>query len=205
MVDDVFFFTGIFTGFIIAAIPGPIGIICLQRTLEKGRMVGLVSGLGTATADSIYCFIAGFGVKYISDLLIEEKVWLQLIGGLFLVILGIRTIFARPVKKQLHPAGTGLLKAYSSMFLLTITNPLTILLFAGIIAGLGMGESGSDYARIITFVPGVFIGSVLWWLIMSTGISLFHEKVNDNLIIWINRFAGVTIIIAGVISLINII
>jgi threonine/homoserine/homoserine lactone efflux protein len=205
LLDASFIIMGILFGFFIAAMPGPIGIICIRRTLDSGRMAGLVSGLGTATADAIYCFIAGFGVTCVSVLLIEGRIWLQLLGGIFLVLLGIWTFFSRPCQKSVKSSGTGLFKIYSSMFLLTLSNPMTILLFAGITAGLGVGTPGNDFTPATSLVLGVFGGSVLWWVIMSTGISLFQSRLKEIHILWINRVIGIIICVAGVLSLISLI
>jgi len=205
VLDAGYYSMGIIFGFSIAAMPGPIGIICIRRTLNGGRMTGLASGLGTATADAIYCSIAGFGVTYISDLLIEGRIWLQLLGGIFLIFLGIRTFMVHPGSKSVSVSGTGLIKAYSSMFLLTISNPLTILLFAGITAGLGVGSPGNNYSPVVSLILGVFTGSVLWWGIMSTGISLFQKRLHEGNLVWINRIIGIIIFITGVLSLISLI
>src|SRR5690242_13032805 len=129
---------GLLLGFSIAAPVGPIGVLCIRRTLADGRVVGFVSGLGAATADAFYGAVAGFGLTVISALLIEQRFWLRLIGGGFLLYLGVRTVLARPAERAASAGGKGLAGAYGSTLFLTLTNPLTILSFAAIFAGLGV-------------------------------------------------------------------
>src|SRR5881396_291761 len=171
--DPGFFLRGIAIGFSIAAPVGPIGVLCIQRALAQGRLCGFASGLGAATADAVYGCVAGFGLTAVSDLLVTQQTWLQLIGGLFLCYLGVKNFFARPAQSAAAPKGGALTGAYASTFLLTLTNPMTILSFAGVFAGLGFGGGATDYAGAALLVSGVFLGSALWWLLLSAGVSLF--------------------------------
>src|SRR3990170_1865269 len=129
-----FLLKGVLLGFSIAAPVGPIGVLCIRRTLAQGRLSGFVSGLGAATADAVYGIVAAFGVTFVSNLLIQQAPWLRLFGGLFLCFLGVRTLLAKPSEKACPERGKGLIDDYGSTFLLTLTNPLTILSFAGIFA-----------------------------------------------------------------------
>ncbi|MBN1119717.1 MAG: LysE family translocator [Anaerolineae bacterium] len=202
-------FRGIIIGFSIAAPVGPIGVLVIRRTLADGRINGLVSGLGAATADAIYGTVAGFGLTVISHFLIAQSDWLRLFGGGFLVYLGIKTFLARPAEMETTgeveddetPSRPGLLGAYASTFLLTITNPLTILSFAGVLAGLGIGETGGDPQLAMILVLGVFTGSALWWLALSTGIGLFRHRVKPVTLQWVNRISGLVITGAGLFAL----
>jgi threonine/homoserine/homoserine lactone efflux protein len=133
--DIHFLFQGILIGLSIAAPVGPIGVLCIRRTLSEGRGTGFVSGLGAATADAIYGCVAGFGLTFISDILVSQQTWFRLVGGLFLCYLGIRNFLARPVERAASVGGQGLAGAYASTFILTLTNPMTILSFAAIFAG----------------------------------------------------------------------
>jgi threonine/homoserine/homoserine lactone efflux protein len=177
------------------AVPvGPIGIMCIRRTLMKGRLSGLVSGLGVATADAVFGCIAGFGLTFISDFLISQQVWLRLIGGLFLCILGLKISLAKLVEREVPSEGKGLLGAYTSMFFLTLTYPMTILIFLGIFAGLGVGDTKDSYISIAALVLGVFTGSLLWWVILSSAINKFRDKFGAQGLQWINRISGIFII-----------
>jgi len=186
---------GLIIGFSIAAPVGPIGVLCIRRTLAEGRISGFVSGMGAATADAAYGCIAGFGVTYISNLLIGQQVWFRLIGGLFLCYLGVRAFLSKPAEGPSKPTGKGLAGAYASTLFLTLTNPVTILAFAAIFAGLGLGNAGGDYAAGMLLVFGVFLGSAIWWMFLSTGVGLLRAWFNGPRLRWVNRLSGT--IIAG--------
>lgn len=189
-----FLWHGIIIGFAIAAPVGPIGVLCIRRTLTAGRAAGLVSGLGAATADACYGCIAGFGLTLVSNLLLSRQTGLQLLGGLFLLYLGLKTFFSLPTEHTAGVGGRGLLGAYTSTFLLTITNPMTIFAFMAIFAGLGLAQTGGTYRTAALVVAGVFSGSALWWLLLSGGVSIFHARITPTQLLWINRIAGVVII-----------
>ncbi len=188
-----FLLRGLIIGFSIAAPIGPIGVLCIRRTLADGRAFGLVSSLGAATADAIYGRIAGFGLTFISSFLINQQVWLRLIGGIFLCCLGIKTFLARPAERVTSAKGNVLAGAYASTFFLTLTNPMTILSFAAIFTGLGLISARGNYASAGVLVSGVFIGSALWWLILSEGTGLFQRGFNHHGLRWINRISGIII------------
>jgi threonine/homoserine/homoserine lactone efflux protein len=201
-----FLLKGIIFGFSIAAPVGPIGVLCIRRTLAEGRMYGLVSGLGAATADAIYGCIAGFGLAFISDILIGQQTWLRLIGGAFLCWLGVRTFVSRPAERAASASGEGLLGAYASTLFLTLTNPATILAFAAIFAGLGVvSAAGGNYLSAGMLVLGVFTGSALWWLILSGGISLFRGRFGPDALRWVNRISGIIIAGFGLLALVSLI
>lgn len=203
--DLNFFLSGIIIGFSIAAPVGPIGVLCIRRTLAEGRLNGLISGLGAATADACYGCIAAFGLTAITDLLIQQQLWLRLVGGAFLLFLGIRTILSKPSEKPPSDKRTGLLSAYGSTFFLTITNPVTILSFAAIFAGIGLGSVVADYGSAGLLVFSVFSGSALWWLILSGSVSLLRRKVTQRVLLWINRLSGAIITGFGVFILISLV
>jgi predicted secreted hydrolase/threonine/homoserine/homoserine lactone efflux protein len=192
---------GIAIGFSIAAPVGPIGVLCIRRTLSEGRASGFISGLGAATADAIYGCIAGFGLTFISSFLIGQQVWIRLIGGLFLCYLGIRTLLASPGEETALAGKSDIVGAYGSTLLLTLTNPLTILSFAAIFAGLGIADTGGDYGAAMTLVLGVFVGSGLWWLLLSGIAGALRTRFNTRALLWINRISGIVILAFGLIAL----
>lgn len=157
----------------------------------------MISGLGAATADAFYGTIAALGLTTLSSLLIDNALWLRIFGGGFLLYLGIRTLFSTPSEKAAttNRESTHLFSAYASIFALTITNPMTILAFLGIFAGLGADAVGDDRGAALVMVIGVFLGSATWWLMLSGGVSLFRSRINSTALRWINRLSG-TIIIA---------
>ena len=199
-----FLLRGLLIGFSIAAPVGPIGVLCIRRTLAEGRIPGLVSGLGAATADATYGGIAGFGLTFISSLLISQQVWLRLIGGTFLCYLGLRTFLTRPAEQAASAKGNGLIGMYASTLFLTLTNPLTILSFAAIFAGLGVASTGGNYLAAGILVLGVFLGSALWWFILSGGVSIFRTKFTTRGLRWVNRISGIIIMGFGVIALLGV-
>jgi threonine/homoserine/homoserine lactone efflux protein len=202
--DVSFFFRGLIIGFSIAAPVGPIGVLCIRRTLAEGWMSGLVSGLGAATADALYGCVAGFGLAFISNILVSQQVWLRLIGGGFLCFLGLKTLLSKPAEQAAPGKDAGLLGDYASTFFLTLTNPMTIISFAAIFAGLGLAGTSGSYGSAGILVLGVFCGSALWWFLLSGGVGLFRTRFNPAGLRWVNRISGVIIIGFGLFSLLSI-
>ena len=195
------FIKGVVIGLAIAAPVGPIGVLCIRRTLAEGRLSGLVSGLGAATADASYGAIAALGLTVVTDLLVGGEMWLRLLGGVFLVFLGTRTFLSKPSQSPASPGGRGLLGAYASTLLLTLANPTTILSFAAIFAGLGAGVGNGGALSAMTLVVGVFLGSALWWLVLSGTTGLFRGRFSTGGLRWVNRVSGTIIAAFGVIAL----
>jgi threonine/homoserine/homoserine lactone efflux protein len=196
-----YFLKGLVIGFSVAAPVGPIGILCINRTLSKGRLHGFVSGLGAATADALYGCIAAFGLTFITTFLLTQKIWLQLIGGLFLCYLGVQTFRSQPAEHAAAAKGGGLLRSYTSVLFLTVTNPMTILFFIGIFSSVGISKSAFDAASALTMVAGVFLGSACWWLSLSFAISLARSKFTNNSLIWVNRILEAIVLTFGIFAL----
>lgn len=194
------FLRGIVIGFSIAAPVGPIGMLCIQRTLAEGRLSGFLSGLGAATADAFYGAVAAFGLTFLEIFLINQQTWLRLIGGVFLIWLGIRTILRKATRKTADINRTNPFSAYFSTVLLTLTNPMTIITFTAIFASINL-DTGGTYGSAGLLVFGVFLGSATWWLSLSLGIGLLRKRSNDQIIVWINRLAGIIIIAFGIYSI----
>lgn len=187
---------GIIIGFAIAAPVGPIGLLCIRRTLAEGRAIGFLSGLGAATADATYGSIAAFGLSALATMLVSIQWWMRLVGTIFLLYLGIRTMLERPAEKAAPLTGRGLAGAYATTFALTITNPLTILSFAAVFAGLGAGAAGISGATFT--VLGVFIGSALWWFLLSGGVGFFRKHLTSTTLRWVNIIAGLLMVGVGI-------
>ncbi|MCB0241839.1 MAG: LysE family translocator [Anaerolineae bacterium] len=202
--DFAIFVRGVAIGLAIAAPVGPIGVLCIRRTLAEGRLAGFVTGLGAATADTVYGAVAAFGLTAVSAFLVSQQDWLRLIGGAFLLYLGIRTFLTRPMPQTAvrdDKSSRTLAGDYASTFLLTITNPLTIISFAAVFAGLGLGSGYDDLGSALLLVAGVFTGSALWWLLLSGGVSLLRGRITENGLRWVNRVSGVIITVFGVVAL----
>jgi threonine/homoserine/homoserine lactone efflux protein len=195
------FLRGLLIGFSIAAPVGPIGVLCIRRTLADGRLAGFLSGMGAASADMFYGAVAAFGLTAIRDVLLGQSNWLRLVGGIFLLYLGVKTFLSKPAEQAAESLRNGLFGAYLSTFFLTITNPVTILSFVAIFAGLRLAETGGNYTTASTMVLGVFLGSATWWFTLSFVVGLLRDRFNTTLKIWINRIAGVIIFSFGIIVL----
>ena len=201
-----FLLKGLLIGVSIAAPVGPIGLLCIQRTVLQGRASGFVSGLGAATADAMYGSIAGFGIDLVSNFLIDQRIWIHLIGGALLLLLGIKgALFAKPAEHAARTTGhaRGIWWSYLSTFLLTITNPMTILSFVAVFAALGVGNSPHAYVSATLTVIGVFLGSALWWLILSGIAGWLRGKLNRTALLWIGRLSAVIIVGFGIFGIVS--
>ncbi len=202
--QSVVFLKGIILGFVIAAPVGPIGVLCARRTLTHGRRAGFFSGIGAATADAIYGFIAAFGLTFVSNFLIGHQFFLRLVGGTLLCFLGTKTLIAAPAEKEDLPrTARKYAGMYTSTFFLTLTNPMTIFSFAAVFAGFGLaGTKGSAVIAGI-LVLGVFLGSTLWWILLVGIFSIFKRRFAHNELQWINRIAGLIIASSGILALLS--
>ena len=194
---------GLIIGLSISVPVGPIGVLCIRRTLTQGRMAGLLSGLGAATADALYGAIAGFGLTFLVNFIIGKQEWLFLIGGGLLCILGVKTFFSKPAEQGASPEGSSLRNAYLSTFFLTLTNPMTILFFTAVFAGLGVGSMGDYYLLAGILVLGVFIGSASWWLVLSNFTGILRGLLNFERLQWLNRISGLIIMGFGLFVLLG--
>ncbi|HNN14885.1 MAG TPA: LysE family transporter [Anaerolineales bacterium] len=185
-------------GISIAAPVGPIGVLCIRRTLSDGKLAGFLSGLGAASADMVYGAIAAFGLSAISEALVNNAFWMRLLGGGFLLYLGTKTFLEKPAEEAAKTKQGGVFNMYLSTFFLTITNPMTILSFAAIFAGT---MAGLKVGSPLVMVAGVFSGSAAWWLLLSFGVGLFRERLTSNHMAWINRISGVVIFAFGIYAL----
>lgn len=191
-----FFLKGIAIGFIMAIPIGPIGIMCIRKTLTEGRLSGLIIGLGAATADVFYGCVAVFGLTVISDTLTDQRFWIRIVGGALLFFLGIKTFRAQPKDPKLKISGSGRLRSYFTVVVLTLTNPLTIFAFIAVFAAFGLGDGLSFFSAVV-LVAGVFIGSCLWFFLLTSGTILFRKKLDLVGLKWVNKIAGILIIISG--------
>src|SRR5512135_74052 len=196
------FLKGILIGFAMAVPVGPIGIMCIRKTLTEGRLCGLMIGLGAATADLLYACVAAFGLTVVSNVIATERTWIRLVGGSFLLFLGVRTFRAHPADPKVPINSSGLLASYLYTGFLTLTNPTTIFAFIAVFAALGLGIELSIVSAS-TLVIGVFIGSGLWFLFLSSGVLLFRKKLDIVGLRWVNRIAGILIILSGIIAIVS--
>ncbi len=198
------FARGLVIGFAVAAPVGPIGMLVINRTLTEGRLSGLATGLGAAVADTLYGCVGAFGVTFISNMLMGYALWTQLVGGLFLCYLGIKTIRARPGESSAAPRVRHLV-AFSTTALLTLANPVTILMFMAVFTGLGFGSGNGTYGAASVVVAGVFTGSMLWWLILTEGLSLLRHRLAPGAIRWIDLGSGALLFLFGATAVLSLI
>jgi len=184
---------GLVLGFSIAAPVGPIGVLCIRRSLQNGFRSGLASGLGAASADAVYGTIAAAGLTLAADFLVQQQTWLSLAGGAFLLYLGVQTLRS-PAPEMEGEAGqsSSLAGDYLSTFLLTLSNPITIFSFIALFGGMSAEADFGTSAFVL--VAGVFCGSALWWLLLSGGVSILRGRFNANVMAWVNRLAGAVIL-----------
>lgn len=189
-------------GLSVSAPVGPIGLLCIQRILSRGKTAGFMTGLGASSANLIYASIAAFGFSVVSSFLIEQQMLLRIIGTVFLFYLGIKTFLKKPSNTAANLKGESYIGMYLSTFILMITNPVTILNFVAMFAGLGFDKSSNTNLSSFSFIIGVFLGAIAWWFILSNVVSKFRNKITPHLGL-VNKIAGLLIIILGIISFIE--
>ena len=191
---------GLIIGFAIAAAVGPISLLVIRRSIAHGRAHGLASGLGVATADASYAGIAAFGLTAVTGLLVSGRVALGLVGGVVIALLGVRTLLSRPGEVASAVERPGLVPAFASIYALTMTNPMTILSFAAVFAGLGL-VAGSSFADAAVLTLGVWAGSALWWVVLTSIVAWARERVSPLVLVWINRVSGAALVAFGVVAI----
>jgi threonine/homoserine/homoserine lactone efflux protein len=184
----------------ISAPVGPVNVLCISRTISKGRVAGLISGLGAATADTVYGAIAGFSISFVIQFLLREEFWIRLCGGILLIGIGVLYYFKKP-----QPLGERRASSphseYVSAFLLNLTNPTTVLSFLALLAALGMGHHRARWLTLL-LIAGIFSGAMLWWIVLASITSRFRDRFNDRAMLWMNRVGGLAIGVFGIITLI---
>ena len=190
--------SGLGFGFAIAAAVGPLSLLCMRRTLAAGFVVGLVSGLGVATADATYGGVAAFGLTVVTDALVGAERVLAIVVGAFLVWLGYRTIRSGPVEVAAVPARRGLAAAYASILGLTLMNPMTIISFGALFAGVGL--AGSGFAGGVAVTLGVFAGSASWWLVLTGSVAAFGSRLTLRALRRINVASGLLVLGFGIVA-----
>jgi threonine/homoserine/homoserine lactone efflux protein len=195
----LFLLKGIAVGIVIAVPVGPVGVLCVRRTIFEGRLFGFLSGLGAASADTIFGVVAGFGLTVVSDVLLDYQTWLRAAGGLFLVYVGVNALRKHITRCETPERNAeNLLSAYLSTFALTITNPVTILAFLGIFAGVGFTGEEATLGRAGMLVAGVLLGSLIWWLGISLGAGLFRKSFGERHLVLLNRISGGILTLSGI-------
>jgi len=196
--DYLLLLKGIIVGISTSAPLGPLGILCIQRTINKGVLSGLVSGLGAAVADIIYAAIAGFGISIIADFLKEYQMLIRILGGIVLLIVGIMIFRSNPIKqiRQQKAQKRNYVSDFISSFVITFTNPITIVVFGAVFASLGLDQVTNLNPIVLTLL-GIFAGALLWWLALTIFINIFRNKIRLRNLWWINKITGIVVSVFG--------
>ncbi len=192
----IFLLKGFFIGFSIAAPVGPIGVLCIRRTLSHGWWSGFVSGLGAATADTFYMSVAAFGLTVVTNFLVGQQFWLQVGGGIFLLFLGLKIFRTKAVQEELMAPANTRIKDFISTFFLTLSNPITILAFLAIFAGVGIGRNLTHMSALL-MVMGTFLGALSWWMILTSGVNLLRSRFTLKSLTTVNKISGVIVLVFG--------
>lgn len=204
----ILFAKGAAAGIAIAVPVGPVGVLCVRRTLELGRMAGMISGLGAAVADALFGAVAAFGLTLVANWLTAHEAPLRALGGALLIVLGVRALRRRAqaepgLAKRAAGAGAGGTaipaagwgQAFAATFVLTATNPITIVAFLGIFGGLGIGSAIADRHLAAALVAGVFFGSSLWWLMLAGGTEMLRPWLDGGAMSRMGRVSGVLLLL----------
>lgn len=205
--DLALLITGVIVGFLVAAPVGPVAVLCIQRTLLDGRVVGYTSGFGAALGDTVFGGLAIFSVAAVEGFLLDNRTAIQLLGGLVLVGLGARTIMVRNSRKQADKVAKSsidhvtLFHALGSSFVITIVNPITILAFISIFAAIRVSETADGLLSSWTVIGGVFLGAATWWFLLASIASVLRQRFTDKGLRWMNGISGVVILGFGIYAL----
>ncbi len=191
---------GIITGLLVSVPLGPIGILIIQRTLNKGRMSGFVSGLGATVADTLFALIAGLGLSIIINFIRDKQIFFQIAGGLFVIYIGLRIFYTNPAKalRLQRMNKTMLSQDFVSVFLLTVSNPMAIFLFLAIMAAINIAGDKMNFYQLSVMMAGVFAGAAVWWFILSTIANKFRKRIRLRSIWWMNKITGTVVFIFGI-------
>ncbi len=195
---------GVIIGLAVSIPLGPIGVLIIQKTIQKGRLYGFISGMGAAVADTLYATIAALGLSVVINFIKAQEFYLQIIGSLFLVFLGARIYFNNPIKQiraQYKGGKRGMLGDFLSTFFLTASNPITVFVFVGIFAGALVFKAEPSLQDHLILIASVMLGCILWWFSLSTVINLFRKKFRLKQLFWINKISGIIIAILGLLAL----
>ena len=193
MYDILYLFKGMLVGLMVSIPLGPMGVLIIQKTLHKGALSGFIAGMGAASADFFYASVAAFGLGYVINTVQTHELLLQIIGGIFLLCIGLKIYFDNPIRqirqrRQGRVSKTGLLGDYLSF---------TVVVFMAVFAGMSVfGESSSMLGELLVVI-GVLLGGGVWWYTLSTLVNIFRKKFRLRVLITINRVSGLVITILG--------
>lgn len=190
---------GMIAGLMIAAPVGPVNILCINRTLTTGWKSGVICGIGAAAGDMFYGAVAGFSISLVIQFLVREQFWINLVGSILLIVIGISYFFKQPKPLTLqNEIGSTVYSNLRLTFLLTLTNPTTVLSFLAVLAALGVRDHRVWWLTVF-LVVGVFWGSMAWWVLLSSIVNHFRGRFNGRLLLLMNRSAGLAMVVFGLV------
>ena len=192
------FIQGMIIGLTLAVPVGPISLVCIHRTVANGRLHGIVSGLGVATADSFYAAVAFLGLTAISGLITGHQVLFRLMAGIVLIFIGMRVFRSIPAAVSPNDGQEPFLGDYLSLLVIAIANPLTIIFFITILPGFGVVAQGTTLIAAVPFVAGVFLGSAVWWISLCGSLGAVRSRLSTENLRQINRISGILITCFGI-------
>jgi threonine/homoserine/homoserine lactone efflux protein len=196
---------GIFMGLLVSIPPGPVGALCIKRTISRGIKSGVITGIGAASADTLYAIIAGLGVGFVINFIEQERYWIQLGGAAIILIIAIKLFYTNPAVefRNNRSRKSNLFEEYLSVFFITLSNPLVIFIFIALFAGFNLLEGPNRFLSTLFLIGGVFSGAMLWWFSLSVLVDRFRNRIRLKNIWWLNRILGIIVFGCGVLALIK--
>ncbi len=201
------FLKGIGMGLLVSIPLGPVGIMCIQRTINRGLKSGVFSGLGAAAADLFYALIAGFGLSYIINFIEARQTIIQIIGAIIVVFVAFKIFYTNPavqLRKHRNKKGNHFEEIVST-FIVTLSNPAVFFAFLAMFAAFNVINSQAGHLGTITAIAGIFVGSMLWWYVLSAMINHFRTKIRLKNLWWLNKIMGVIVFLCGILALANVV
>jgi threonine/homoserine/homoserine lactone efflux protein len=192
---------GILMGLLVSVPPGPVGVMCIKRTMTRGIRSGVVSGIGAASADTLYALIAGLGLSYVINFIQKEQFWIQLVGSIIIMIIAVKLFYTNPAVefRNSRTRRSKPMEEFISIFLVTLSNPMVVFIFIAMFAGFNMlGENTNPFIALF-LVGGVFSGAMLWWFVLSIIVDRFRNRIRLKNIWWMNKILGLIVFICGLV------
>jgi threonine/homoserine/homoserine lactone efflux protein len=201
------FLKSILLGLLVSVPVGPVGVLCIQRTMNKGRTAGFITGLGAASADALYAIIAGFGLTFIMNFLDEQHFYLQLIGASIIMVIAVKIFYTNPAvqvrnhrRKKNSP-----IEDFITVFFLTFSNPAVVFIFVASFAGFNLVTDESMYYHVLMVIAGVFGGAMLWWYTLSSVVNRFRKNIRLKNLWWMNKIMGVIVFLFGLAAIVDLV
>jgi threonine/homoserine/homoserine lactone efflux protein len=196
---------GILMGLLVSVPPGPVGAMCIKRTMSRGIRSGVVSGIGAASADTLYALVAGLGLSYVINFIEKEQYWIQLIGSIIIMGIAIKMFYTNPAVefRNNRTRRSKPMEEYLSIFLVTLSNPMVVFIFIAMFAGFNMLDGNTNPFITLFLIGGVFAGAMLWWFILSLTVNRFRNRIRLKNIWWMNKILGVIVFICGLVIIIK--